>query len=97
MEPDACGVALDRLGIVRACARRLVLRRPAGLYAFAHGRAVGIFENPNELALYALAVCTIAAAAMFAHYRGRRLAIATFVLGALALIATGRGPVKRPF
>jgi len=67
----------------------LALRRPAGLYAFAHGRAVGIFENPNELALYALAVCTIAAAAIFAHYRGRTLAIATFVLGFVALIATG--------
>ncbi len=67
----------------------LALRRPAGLYAFAHGRAVGIFENPNELALYALAVCTIAAAAMLAHYSGRALAVVTFVLGFVALLATG--------
>jgi len=67
----------------------LVLRKPANLYAFAHGRAVGIFENPNELALYALAVCTIAAAAMLAHYRGRALAIVTFAVAFIALIATG--------
>jgi O-antigen ligase len=67
----------------------LVLRIPAGLYAFTHGRAVGIFENPNELALYALGVCTIAAAALLARYRARRLAIVAFVLGFLALIATG--------
>jgi len=67
----------------------LVLRKPASLYAFAHGRAVGIFENPNELALYALAVCTIAAAAMLAHYRGRALAIVTFAVAFIALIATG--------
>ncbi|MGA3038442.1 MAG: O-antigen ligase family protein [Vulcanimicrobiaceae bacterium] len=67
----------------------LVLRKPANLYAFAHGRAVGIFENPNELALYALAVCTIAAAAMLAHYRGRALAIVTFAVAFTALIATG--------
>jgi O-antigen ligase len=67
----------------------LVLRKPASLYAFAHGRAVGIFENPNELALYALAVCTIAAAAILAHYRGRTLAIVTFAVAFIALIATG--------
>ena len=67
----------------------MVLRRPAGVYAFAHGRAVGIFENPNELALYALAVCTIAAAALLARYPGRVLAWASFALGLIALLATG--------
>lgn len=67
----------------------MVARKPAGVYAFAHGRAVGIFENPNELALYALAVCTIAAAALFARYRGRRLALVSFALGVAALLATG--------
>jgi len=78
------GVALCALALVA-----LVLRRPANLYAFTHGRAVGIFENPNELALYALGVCTIAAAALFAGYRERGLAIAAFALGFVALIATG--------
>jgi O-antigen ligase len=31
-----------------------VARRPAALYAFNHGRAVGTFLNPNELAAYTL-------------------------------------------
>jgi len=74
-----CGVALLALAI----------RKPAGVYAFAHGRAVGIFENPNELAMYALAVCTIAAAALLARYPGRRLALVSFALGVAALLATG--------
>jgi len=67
----------------------LASRTPAALFAFAHGRAVGIFENPNELALYTLAVCTIAAAAILARYRGRRLAIVTFALGVVTLVSTG--------
>ena len=67
----------------------LVLRQPAMLYAFSHGRAVGIFENPNELALYALAVCAISAAAILSRYSGRTLAVLTFALAFVALLATG--------
>jgi hypothetical protein len=75
-----------------ACALALIAlaaRRPASLYAFAHGRAIGIFENPNELALFALGVCAAAIAGLLGGYEGRRLAIAALGVGMLTLVATG--------
>jgi hypothetical protein len=66
-----------------------VLRKPAALYAFSHGRAVGIFENPNELALFALAVCASAGAALIGGLPMRRLAWVTLAVGLGALLATG--------
>jgi O-antigen ligase len=82
------------MGIVM-CALALgamIVRRPALLFAFAHGRAIGIFENPNELALFALAVCAVGLAAAFAGpqlYARRPLALAASILGVLTLVATG--------
>lgn len=68
----------------------LLARWPAAAYAFAHGRAVGIFGNPNELALFALAVCAPAAGAVLCGiYPGRRLALVTLAVGIAALLATG--------
>ncbi|MBV8333108.1 MAG: O-antigen ligase family protein, partial [Candidatus Eremiobacteraeota bacterium] len=67
----------------------LLARWPVSAYAFAHGRAVGIFQNPNELALFALSVLGPAAGALLYNYRGRRLAIVTLVLAVAALFATG--------
>ena len=70
----------------------MLLRRPALLFSFAHGRAIGIFENPNELALFALALCAVAAGAWLAGprlYGQRALAVAAFAAGAVTLLATG--------
>lgn len=67
----------------------MLARWPASAYAFAHGRAVGIFENPNELALYALAICGPAAGAILYGYPARRLAFAALAAAIAALIATG--------
>ena len=69
----------------------MLARKPPLLSSFAHGRAIGIFENPNELALFALAVCGVAGGALFAGaalYRPRALAIAAFALGIVTLAAT---------
>jgi O-antigen ligase len=64
------------------------VRRPAAIYAYANGRAVGTFLNPNELAAYALVVLGIALPLAVAS-RGRdRLAVATSVVLVVALGAT---------
>lgn len=67
----------------------MVLRTPPELYAFAHGRAIGIFENPNELALFALSVCAAAGGTMFLQSALRWLGAVTFVVGLATLVATG--------
>lgn len=69
----------------------MLARKPPLLSSFAHGRAIGIFENPNELALFALAVCGVAGGALFAGvalYRPRFLAMVAFALGIVTLVAT---------
>ncbi|MGH7662276.1 MAG: O-antigen ligase family protein [Vulcanimicrobiaceae bacterium] len=69
----------------------MLARKPALLSSFAHGRAIGIFENPNELALFSLAVCGVAGGAFFAGrelYRYRALALVAFALGIVTLAAT---------
>lgn len=80
------GVVLCSIALVA-----MLARKPALLSSFAHGRAIGIFENPNELALFALAVCAVAGGALFAGselYRPRALAIVAFALGVVTLAAT---------
>ncbi len=65
-----------------------IAHRPAALYAYNNGRAVGTFLNPNELAAYAL-VALGAAAPLAIASRGRdRLATVTAALLVLALAAT---------
>lgn len=68
----------------------VVLRKPADLYAFHHGRAVGTFLNTNELGGYAVVLCAIAAGcALSPRSRAMRtLAIAAFVCGGAALVLT---------
>ena len=62
----------------------LVSHRPAAIYAYDHGRAVGTFLNPNELAAYTLIALGVALPPAVAS-RGRdRLATAC----ALVLIVT---------
>jgi len=66
----------------------VLVRRPVALFAFANGRAVGTFLNPNELAGYALVGLGIALPLAIGS-RGRdRLAVACAVLLAVALAAT---------
>jgi hypothetical protein len=66
----------------------LAARRPASLYAYNQGRAVGTFLNPNELAAYLLIGLGIAVP-LAAVSRGRdRLAVAAAVTFALTLAAT---------
>ncbi|MBV8074322.1 MAG: O-antigen ligase family protein, partial [Candidatus Eremiobacteraeota bacterium] len=67
----------------------VVTRTPATLYAFAHGRAIGLFENPNELALFALAVCAAAIGAALGDARLRPLGVAALVIATVTLAATG--------
>jgi O-antigen ligase len=68
----------------------VVLRRPADLYAFHHGRAVGTFLNTNELAGYAVVLCATAFGCIVAgRSRALRLAgAAAFACGACALVLT---------
>jgi O-antigen ligase len=66
-----------------------VLRRPAALYAFAHGRAIGIFENPNELAEYTLAVAAAGIGAALGDERLRPLGWVSAGVATLTLFATG--------
>lgn len=66
----------------------VVAKRPAALYAYNNGRAVGTFLNPNELAAYALVAlgCALPLAVVS---RGRdRLASATAIALVLVLFAT---------
>jgi O-antigen ligase len=66
----------------------VVARRPAGLYAYNQGRAVGTFLNPNELAAYLLIGLGIALPIAVAG-RGRdRLAVAAAAVFAVTLAAT---------
>ncbi|BDE04741.1 hypothetical protein WPS_00170 [Vulcanimicrobium alpinum] len=65
-----------------------VLHRPAALYAYNNGRAVGTFLNPNELAAYALVLLSVAVPLAVAS-RGRdRLAVAAAAVLAVTLGAT---------
>ena len=66
----------------------LALRRPAALYAFTHGRAIGIFENPNELAEFALAVCAAGIGMILGGVGPRRLAWSALALGSLTVAAS---------
>jgi O-antigen ligase len=68
----------------------IVVRNPAGLYAYDNGRAVGTFLNPNELAAYLLVVLGLAAGvALYARSTPLRLlAGATLIAGLLGLAAT---------
>ncbi len=63
----------------------VVLKRPADLYAFNHGRAVGPFLNPNEFAEYLLAYLGAAAGLAMAR-RGTRI-------GAFAALCTLAGGI----
>ena len=70
----------------------MAARRPALLYAFSHGRAIGIFENPNELGLFALSIAAVATGALLVgirRYRARSLAITALVVAVVTLGATG--------
>lgn len=68
----------------------VVVRKPAPLYAYDNGRAVGTFLNPNELAAYLLVVLGLAAGvALYARSTPLRLlAGATLIAGLIALGAT---------
>ena len=72
-----------------ACALALAMQlthRPAAVYAYDNGRAVGTFLNPNELAAYALALLGVALPV--AIVRREPLAVVTAVLLVAALAAT---------
>ena len=73
-----CGAALGAM----------LLRRPPELYAFAHGRAIGIFENPNELAEFALALCAVGIGCVLAGAQ-RALGWCALALGTITIAATG--------
>jgi hypothetical protein len=77
------GLAASVIAIVT-----VVLRKPAALYVIAHGRAVGTFVVPGELAGYALVLVPIAAATgMLARARWLRLSgWAAAATGTAALI-----------
>ncbi len=68
----------------------VALRKPAALYAYNNGRAVGTFLNPNELAAYLLVVLGLAAGvACYARSAPLRLlAGVTLVAGLAGLAAT---------
>ncbi len=68
----------------------IVVRNPAGLYAYDNGRAVGTFLNPNELAAYLLVVLGLAAGvALYARSTPLRLlAGVTLIAGLAGLAAT---------
>ncbi|MDE2572023.1 MAG: O-antigen ligase family protein, partial [bacterium] len=62
------------------------LHRPAALYALAHGRAVGTFLHPGELAGYALLLAAVGfGAARFAQLRVTR--VAGWIAGVLGVAA----------
>jgi O-antigen ligase len=66
----------------------LAIRHPVAVYAYANGRAVGTFLNPNELAAYTLVALGVALPLAICS-RGRdRLAVVTALLLTLALAAT---------
>ncbi len=89
---DACAVSFLASGAL-ACLLAILLvalRRPADVYAFHHGRAVGTFLNTNELAGYAVVLCATAAGfVLTARTRAlRALALGAFVCGFFALVLT---------
>jgi len=63
-----------------------LLRHPADLYAFNHGRAVGTFLNPNELAAYLLVYLGVSCGIAVVR-RGTRLGTFAAVCSAIAVIA----------
>ena len=66
----------------------LITKRPAAIYAFDNGRAVGTFLNPNELAAFTLVALGIAVPLAVAS-RGRdRLATVSAIVLAVTLGAT---------
>lgn len=87
----AFGVLLGSGALACALAVGLVLtQRPAALYAFHHGRAVGTFLNTNELAGYAVVLCATAlGCALALRSRWLRvLAAVAFACGLAALVLT---------
>ncbi|MBV8601604.1 MAG: O-antigen ligase family protein [Candidatus Eremiobacteraeota bacterium] len=78
------GIATCAIALVAVAART-----PPELYAFAHGRAIGVFENPNELALYALAIAAAGIGAALGDRRLRALGIAALCVATVTLAATG--------
>jgi len=77
-------------GIVAALAAIVmtVTRHPAALYAYDHGRVVGTFLNPNELAAYTLIALGVALPLAVASRGADRLAVAASALMAVTLAAT---------
>ena len=70
----------------------MLARRPALLFSFSHGRAIGIFENPNELALFTLALIAVALAALIGGrevYARPWIAAVALALAVVTLVATG--------
>jgi O-antigen ligase len=65
-----------------------ITRRPAALYAFDNGRAVGTFLNPNELAAYTLAGLGVALPLALGTRARDRLATACALVLAVTLAAT---------
>ena len=66
----------------------MLSRRPAGIYAYAHGRAIGTFLNPNELAAYTLIGLAVAVP-LAVGSRGRdRLATVCALVFLVTLAAT---------
>jgi O-antigen ligase len=94
-EPGVADVLFGTLlvsGLLAALAAIVmtVTKTPSELYAFNHGRAVGTFLNPNELAAYLL-VYLGAAAGLALVRRGTRagwFALVCAGVGALALLLT---------
>jgi hypothetical protein len=66
----------------------VALRRPAGLYAYNNGRAVGLFLNANENAAYLLVVLGVAAGTLLA-VRGGRLRSLAAIAAVVDVIALG--------
>jgi len=80
----AAGVAATVAGVVMA-----VLRRPALLSAFNHGRAAGVFVTANQFAAFAIAFGFVAlGVALAARGSLRRLAVASCLAAGAALVAT---------
>ena len=78
------GTAATLAGLLMA-----VLRRPALLWAFNHGRAAGVFVTANQFAAFTLAFGFVALGSALATTGSlAKLATAGAALGAIALVAT---------
>jgi O-antigen ligase len=64
----------------------LVLKRPADLYSYNHGRAVATFLNPNELAAYLLTYLGVSCGIAIAR-RGTRTGTFAAVCSAVGILA----------